>query len=105
MEWVQKSAEELVVPDVAPDATFDIAGLTLGYVREVASYAGASLGLGVRASIDVVPKTLEATYGTRTPAGLVLYARVRPAMLHRLGEDQDHDDGMPHQHGLPEHHP
>jgi hypothetical protein len=104
IEWVEKSAEELVVPDVLPDEVFDIAGLTLGYVREVASYAGASLGLGVRVSIDVVPETLESTYGTRRPAGLVLYARLRPAMLHFPEAYEEPDRGMPHEHGMPEHH-
>jgi hypothetical protein len=37
--------------------------------------------LGVRGSLNFVPEGLEATYGTRTPAGVALYARLRPALL------------------------
>lgn len=81
LEWVQKSAEELVVPGFPADARFDVGGLVLGYLREVARYAGAGLDLGVRGSLDVVPAGLEPTYGTRTPAGLALYLRVRPLAL------------------------
>jgi hypothetical protein len=80
-EWVQKSAEELVVPGLDPDTRFDVAAIVLGYVREVGRYGGASLGLGVRGSLNLLPRDLEATYGTRTPAGLALYARLRPALL------------------------
>jgi hypothetical protein len=80
---VQKSAEELVVPGADPGAHFNVSALVLGYVREVVQYGGASLGLGVRGSVDFVPGGLEATYGTRTPAGIVLYARLRPTLLQR----------------------
>jgi hypothetical protein len=82
-EWTQKSAEELVIPGADPAARFDISSLVLGYVREVVQYEGASLGLGVRGSLGVVPETLEAAYGTRTPAGLAVYARLRPTLLQR----------------------
>jgi hypothetical protein len=82
-EWVQKSAEELVIPDADPDARFNVSGLVLGYVREVAQYGGASLGLGVRTSVNLVPQALEATYGARTPSGIAIYARLRPTLLQR----------------------
>ena len=59
-----------------------MSALVLGYVREVVQYGGASLGLGVRGSLDFVPEGLEATYGTRTPAGIALYARA-PSTLQR----------------------
>src|SRR5262249_276595 len=35
LEWVQKSAEELVVPTSTPDARFNVSALALGYVREI----------------------------------------------------------------------
>lgn len=94
-EWVQKSAEELVVPGLDPDTRFDVAAIVLGYVREVGRYGGASLGLGVRGSLNLLPRDLEATYGTRTPAGIALYARLRPALLeHAHPGDQR---GAPHE--------
>lgn len=81
VEWVQKNAEELVVPGTDPAARFDVSGLVLGYVREVVQYRGASLGLGFRGSLNWVPEGLRASYGTRTPAGLAVYARLRPTFL------------------------
>jgi hypothetical protein len=82
-EWVQKSGAELVIPDADPEANFDVSGFVLGYVREVAEYAGASLGLGVRGSLNFLPEGLKAAYGTRTPADIALYARLRPTLLQR----------------------
>jgi hypothetical protein len=84
LEWVQKTAEELVIPTAAPERKFDIASLTLGYVRELLDYEGASLGLGVRGSLSVLPHALEPTYGTRAPLGLAVYARLRPSLLQRV---------------------
>jgi hypothetical protein len=106
-EWVQKSANELVIPGAAPDEQFNVAGLVLGYVREVLQYGGASLGVGVRGSLDFVPEGLEATYGTRTPAGIALYARVRPTVLQRAhAEDRSENpgEGMPRPGPMPNHH-
>ena len=86
IEWTQKSAEELVVGGADPDTRYDITSFVLGYVREVLQYGGASVGLGVRGSIAALPEDLRVTYGTRTPMGIALYARVRPRMLQRAHE-------------------
>ncbi|HSE66792.1 MAG TPA: hypothetical protein VLB12_07385, partial [Gemmatimonadales bacterium] len=97
VEWVQKSAEELVIAAANPEERFNVSAFVLGYVREVAQYGGASLGLGVRGSLDVVPEELKATYGTRTPAGIAVYARLRPALLQRV-HAEDRGEQMPHHH-------
>ncbi|MEP6687091.1 MAG: hypothetical protein ABJC36_02005 [Gemmatimonadales bacterium] len=89
-EWVQKSAGELVVTGADPETRFNVSGLVLGYVREVVRSGGASVGLGIRGSLDFVPAGLEPAYGTRTPAGLAVYLRLRPTVL-----SMDH--GMDHQ--------
>jgi hypothetical protein len=91
-EWVQKKAEELVVPTADPEERFNVASVVLGYVREVAQYGGASLGLGVRGSFNFLPNGLQPTYETRAPAGIAVYARLRPGMLQRAHAD-DHDQG------------
>jgi hypothetical protein len=106
VEWTQKSAEELVVPGAEPESRFNLSTLVVGYVREVLEYSGTSLGLGFRGSLNLVPNALEATYGTRTPAGIALYARLRPALLQRAherdpGEDPDEpmrEGAMSHNH-------
>jgi hypothetical protein len=79
-EYVRKSAEELVIPGPS-DREFDIGTLSLGYVREVAAYRGATLGLGARGAVNLVPHALEVAYGSRTPVGLALFLRVRPALF------------------------
>jgi hypothetical protein len=81
LTYVRKSAEELVVTDAQPGAGFDLSSIVLGYLREVAKLGGATLGLGVRGSLNLLPAGLERTYGTRTPSGVVFYARLRPAQM------------------------
>jgi hypothetical protein len=77
-EYVKKSAEELVVPGVPPEQEYNINSVVLGYLREVASIPGGTVGVGFRGSVNFIPRLLEPTYGTRTPAGFALYARIRP---------------------------
>jgi hypothetical protein len=80
-EYVRKSAEDLVLAGVPPDRQFDIASLVGGYVREVVSIRGGSIGIGGRASVNFVPRGLQPFYGTRTPAGIDIYVRVRPKKM------------------------
>ena len=97
-EWVQKNAEELVVPGADPEAHFDVSGLVLGYMREVVQYGGASLGLGLRGSVDFVPEGLRGTYGTRTPAGVAIYLRLRPTvvtMAHEMDQMKERETPRP----------
>ena len=91
VEWVQKSAEELVVPGADPEERFDVWSLGLGFIRGIVEYGGASLALGVRGSLNIVPTGLEPTYGTRTPAGLAVYLRLRPNPIVRA-HDMEHMD-------------
>jgi hypothetical protein len=80
MEYVRKSAEDLVIPG-ASDQEFDIGTLALGYVRELADFRGATLGLGARGAVNLVPETLAGVYGSRTPVGVAVFLRVRPRLL------------------------
>ena len=82
IEWVQKSAENLVL-DVAPfnfdaDREFDIGTATLGYIREVVGFSGATIGLGVSGTLNMVPAALSDAYGSRTPLGGLVFLRLRP---------------------------
>jgi hypothetical protein len=98
LEWVQKKAEELVVSGFAPDDRFDVASIVLGYIREVAEYQGASLGFGVRGSLSFIPEDLKPAYGTRTPGGIAIYARLRPSLFQRA--DTTNGEEAP-QHRMP----
>lgn len=116
-EFVQKSAEDLAVQGVVPLAAggtgaasmfgqtpqvvYDVAEVTLGYVREVASIRGGSLGLGMAGTLNVVPSTLAPVYGSRTPLGGTVFLRLRPGLMNMGMRDEakptmkmDHMTGM-----------
>jgi hypothetical protein len=69
------------VTGVRPNTRFDLSSLVLGYLHEVVKLGAATLGVGARGSLNLVPVALERTYGSRTPAGVVIYARLRPARM------------------------
>ena len=94
-EYVQKTAEELVLPAVDPARVFGVSSLVGGYMREVASIRGGTIGLGGRASVNFVPSALEPAYGTRTPAGFDVYVRVRPKRMEPQGSASSMDMTMP----------
>ena len=80
-EYVQKTAEDLVVTSLPSAMVLPVYAVSAGYIREVATYGQTTLGLGIAGSINVVPQALQATYGTRTPVGMVVYLRLRPAVM------------------------
>ncbi|HEX6534049.1 MAG TPA: hypothetical protein VF041_05600 [Gemmatimonadaceae bacterium] len=80
-EYVRKSAEDLVLPGVDPDREFDITSLVLGYVREIASIPGGTIGAGARGSVNLVPSAVGRFYGTRAPKGIDVYVRIRPKVM------------------------
>ncbi len=80
LEFVQKTAEELFLPPlgIAPDSTFNITALSVGYIREVSRTRWATVGVGFQATLNAVPAALETFYGSRTPVGGMLFVRMRP---------------------------
>lgn len=78
LEYVDKTALDLDLPDLPADAHFDVGSLAIGYIREIARYPGGSLGLGGRVAMDLIPASLLAVYGSRTPTGFAVYLRFRP---------------------------
>jgi len=81
-EWVQKSADDLVldVPlaSFSPDRRFDVSTLSLGYVGEIKRWSGATLGVGGMGTVNFIPEVLEPAYGSRAPLGLWVFVRLRP---------------------------
>jgi hypothetical protein len=69
VEYVRKTAEDLVVPGAPPDAVYDLGAVVLGYLKG---------WLGVRGSVGFLPAALQGAYGSRTPVGLAVFARWRP---------------------------
>jgi hypothetical protein len=87
-EWVQKSAEDLVLdtspPNFSSNRILPVGALSLGYVREIARLRGATVGLGAMGTMNVIPSSIEAQYGSRTPLGGLFFLRVRPIRRHRM---------------------
>src|SRR2546426_327839 len=81
-EYVQKSAQELAIASAPATAQYNVGALALGYLRTVGTVAGLATGLGARGSVNFVPSSLEGEYGGRTPVGLAVYIRLRPAGTH-----------------------
>ena len=109
-EYVEKSAEDLAVGDAAsapigPDAgivgdEFRIGALALGYVRQIGTFSGGQIGLGIRGSVNMVPAALEPAYGTRTPKGFTVYFRFRPNRM-EMGGHAHTPGSMPGMPGMP----
>ncbi len=82
LELVQKTAEDLVLPSApggfAPESTFTVTAMSLGYIREVVRTSKATLGVGFQGTLNVVPTELQPFYGSRTPVGAMLFLRIRP---------------------------
>src|SRR5688572_29823899 len=78
-EFVQKSGEELAI-STAPDATFDVAAVSVGYIREFLQQLGTTTGIGIRGTLNWLPSALEPHYGSRTPVGLFVFLRLRPTL-------------------------
>jgi hypothetical protein len=81
-EFVQKSAQDLVVADESESRHYDIGALTLGYSREIMRARGLTLGASILGTVSVVPGGLAAAYGTRYPKGYAIFLRLRPDRMH-----------------------
>ena len=95
VEYVRKSGEELVLPGSLAAQEFDLGNLSLGYIREFARHRGATFGIGARGALNLVPNALESTYGSRTPVGLAVFHRARPALLegaHTMDMEMHHSE-------------
>lgn len=79
VEYVEKSAEELQIPGFGDEHKFVVESFSLGYIRELVAHARPlTFGVGIRGTINLVSKELEPAYGSRTPAGAMIFVRLRP---------------------------
>ncbi len=79
-EYAQKTADELVLAGPPPDTRYDVTGVAVGYVRDLITTGAVRGGAGVRVSLNLVPPSLAGAYGGRTPGGLAVFLRWRPAV-------------------------
>jgi hypothetical protein len=80
-EFVQKGAEDLVLDTplfgFSADDRFNVLALSGGYIRELFSVRGATIGFGGVGTVNVLPSSLESVYGSRTPVGGMVFLRLR----------------------------
>jgi hypothetical protein len=79
VEQVEKTGEELQLEadGVASESRFGVTALTAGYVREILSGRGTTLGIGASGTLNMVPPALRPAYGSRTPWAAAVFLRVR----------------------------
>jgi hypothetical protein len=63
-EVVQKSGHDLVLTPDLDEAHFWLAGIGVGYLRNLGTLAGFLPGLGARGLLGIVPARVEPFYGT-----------------------------------------
>jgi hypothetical protein len=78
IEYVQKTAEDLVLNTLAPKTKLNLGSISAGYIRELLGSSRVTVGLGVQGTMNRVPGALAAAYGSRTPVGGFVFLRVRP---------------------------
>ncbi|MEO5870910.1 MAG: hypothetical protein ABIT91_13745 [Gemmatimonadaceae bacterium] len=83
-ERVEKSGEELGFLGGDLTELYDIRAISGGATRRVRSMRSIEMLVGGRAAVNVVPASVEATYGTRTPVGFFLYLQLRPTSAARV---------------------
>ena len=83
-EIVEKTGDDLVLPEELEMLRFTVGKLGVGYVRQLDPVAGLVPGLGVGVTLARVPARLEPFYGSRSPTGLQLFFRMRPAPMSEM---------------------
>jgi hypothetical protein len=75
-EYVQRTSSELLLTgSVSP--LVDLAAVSAGYALELSRSPVHVLGAGVRGTVNLVPAELRPFYGSRTPLGVAVFARLR----------------------------
>lgn len=93
-EQVEKDAIDLAIftssSAPAPEAHWNVRAVSLGYIREVARVGRGTIGIGASATLNLLPSSLRATYGSRTPMGTVIFLRLRPFRSAPMMHDMEH---------------
>lgn len=79
-ELVEKSGEELVL-DAHDESLYRVGQLSVGAIRETRLGKLGRIGIGVRGTVNLVPSSLETTYGSRMPLGGVFFVRWRNSRM------------------------
>ena len=78
IDFVQKTAQDLAIGSLAPETRLDVAAASAGYIREHIVGSGATVGVGLQGTVNLVPQSIDSTYGSRAPLGAMVFVRIRP---------------------------
>jgi len=81
LEYVAKSGHDLVLPPPEQEDVFDLGSIVLGYLRQWPISRSLTPGVGIRGSLNIVPEDLRPFYGSRSPWGFMVFARLWPARM------------------------
>jgi Heavy metal binding domain len=79
LEYVEKSAHELVLPENFHDQIFAIYSASAGYVRDLTHGNGLDIGLGGQFTISHRSEKLDSIYGDDPGYGFQVFLRIRPS--------------------------
>ena len=80
-ESLKKSGRDLVLSPALGDEVFSVTSLVAGYVFRLASTQRLVVGIGARASVNLIERDLEPFYGTRKPAGYAVFLQFHPPRM------------------------
>jgi hypothetical protein len=81
LEEVEKSGSDLGFLTLDLTTLYTVRSVVIGGAYDVVRFGPGLLGVGARASVDLLPNTLRLVYGTTHPTGYAVYLRVRPAKM------------------------
>jgi len=81
VEMLNKTGMDLVLPPEMADKTYGMASFSAGYVYDFHQLGAIVPGLGFVGTVDVVGRSLEPIYDTRTPYGGMVFVRLRPPVM------------------------
>ncbi len=77
-EYVEKTAQDLVIAATPASTVFRVGEATLGYHRALVTRGRFVLGGGLLGTVDFVPASLAASYGSRRPTGVAVFLSLGP---------------------------
>ena len=80
-ESLKKTGRDLVLSPALDEDVFSVTSLVAGYVFQVASTQRFVMGIGARASVNLIASGLEPFYGTRKPAGYAVFLQFHPSKM------------------------
>ena len=93
-EYVQKDADELDLNAAFPgNPNFNINAITIGTNYIVSTFKKTNLTMGLQATLNASPKSLNPLYGT-VPVGFQVYLRITPSLMNIGGGKRKVDKDM-----------